>query len=193
MSIWYHRWRWCRTPSCALGQIGARISRGAALVAASAGGTGLLLATAANAHAQETTQYSTLVPASDWLNIAVSGGSTSPGAPIIQWWADGRGEQKWLLPSTNTTGQIINENSGMCITTDGVAGDQLAQEPCNGTGNQQWFAAYQQAGPTMFENAAYNLVMDVSGYDMWAGGAIDAWYANGDANQYFWSSTEGFW
>ena len=74
-------------------------------MAASAGGTGLLLATAANAHAQETTQYSTLVPASDWLNIAVSGGSTSPGAPIIQWWADGGAEQKWLLPSTYTSGQ----------------------------------------------------------------------------------------
>jgi hypothetical protein len=134
-----------------------------------------------------------LVPASDWLNIAVSGGSTSPGAPIIQWWADGGTEQEWLLPSTYTTGQIINENSGMCITTDGVAGDQLTQEPCDGTPNQQWFAAYQQAGPTMFENLALNLVMDVSGYDMLAGGAIDAWYANGAPNQYFWSSTEGYW
>lgn len=171
----------------------ARIRRGvAALVAATAGGTGLLLATATAAHAAEISQYSTLVPASDWLNVAVSGGSTSAGVPIIQWWADSGAEQEWQLPAAYTSGEIINQNSGMCITTDGVAGDQLYQEPCNGSASEQWYAAYNFAGPTVFQNPATGLVMDVSGYDMWAGGAIDAWYQNNQANQSFWSATEGW-
>jgi hypothetical protein len=34
--------------------------------------------------------------------------------------------------------------------------------------------------------------MDVSGYYMWAGGAIDAWSQNGQPNQYFYSWTEQF-
>jgi hypothetical protein len=163
----------------------------ATLVAATAGGTGLLAATAGTAHAATSSQYSTLVPSSDWLNVAVAGGSTAPGAPIIQWWATGGAEQEWALPTSYTTGEIINQNSGMCVTTDGVAGDQLYQEPCsNGAASQQWYAAHNTDGPTLFQNPATGLVMDVSGYDMWAGGQIDAWYPNGQANQYFWNSTD---
>jgi hypothetical protein len=178
---------------------GTRIRRGvAAAVAATAGGAGLVLATPTSAHADEVSSYSTLVPASDWLNIAVSGGSTSPGAPIIQWWADGGAEQEWLLPISYEEGPIINENSQMCITTDGVPGDTLTQEPCDGSANQNWMAWYGGDGPTMFENMTYGLVMDVYGYNMWAGGVIDGWYPSEGpfsgwpppGNQAFWSSVE---
>ena len=156
--------------------------------------------TASAAPIQDYSSYSTLVPASSWLDVAVSGGSTSAGAPIIQWWADGGAEQQWQLPMAYTTGEIINQNSGMCITTDGVAGDQLYQEPCAGTAfgsgptspGQQWQANYIIGGPTTFVNPASGLVLDVSGYSLWGGGAIDAWYPNGQLNQTFWSATEGW-
>jgi hypothetical protein len=153
-----------------------------------------------SASLQDYSSYSTLVAASSWLDVAVSGGSTAAGAPIIQWWADGGAEQQWRLPLAYRTGEIINENSGMCITTDGVAGDQLFQEPCAGStfgsgptsGYQQWQADYTEYGPTTFVNPASGLVLDVSGYSLWGGGAIDAWYPNGQLNQTFWSATEGW-
>jgi len=161
----------------------------ATLVAATAGGSGLLLATAGTAHAAQVSSFSTLVPSSDWLNVAVAGGSTSPGAPIIQWWATGGAEQEWQLPANNTTGEIINQNSGMCITTDGVAGDQLFQEPCQGSVTQLWYAQHSFDAPNVFQSPT-GLVMDVDGYAMYAGGHIDAWYENGQANQYFWSASD---
>jgi Ricin-type beta-trefoil lectin domain len=132
--------------------------------------------------------YSTMVPSSDWLDVAVSGGSTAPGAPIIQWWADGGAEQQWHIPNDGTMGEIINQNSNMCITTDGVAGDQLYQEPCTNASDQMWVASSVLDGPQNYYNPQSGLVMDVYGYDMWAGGSIDAWYSNGAPNQNFWST-----
>jgi hypothetical protein len=82
----------------------------------------------------------------------VSGGSTSAGAPIIQWWADSGAEQEWLLPRKYRNGEIYNQNSGMCITTDGVAGDQLYQDYCSNSENQRWYAEYQLDGPTVYVN-----------------------------------------
>src|ERR1700733_8306247 len=129
-----------------------------ALGAVSAGG--FLASGMSAAQAEQSPGYTTLVPASSWLDIAVSGGSTMIGAPIIQWWADGGAEQQWSIPDSYATGDIINENSGMCITTDGVAGDGLFQEPCSqqpGVGwynNQQWHANYQYLGPTVYTNPA---------------------------------------
>jgi Ricin-type beta-trefoil lectin domain-like len=58
-----------------------------------------------------------MVASSDWLNLAVADASTEPGAPIIQWWATGGAEQRWNVPANKTDGPIINEHSGMCITT----------------------------------------------------------------------------
>jgi hypothetical protein len=152
-------------------------------------GSIFLTSGAGSASATDLPYWSTLVPSSDWLNVAVSGGSTSPGAPIIQWWADGGNEQQWHIPTDGTIGPIVNENSDMCVTTDGNAGDTLFQEPCSDAWNQQWLASIVVDGPQVYTNPGSGLVMDVSGYDLWAGGNIDAWYPNGDPNQYFWSST----
>jgi hypothetical protein len=161
-----------------------------AIAAMSAGGVLGLGATAANA--EQLTGYTTVVSASSWLNVAVSEGSTAIGAPIIQWYADSGAEQEWSVPAFESSGQIINENSGMCVTTDGVAGDQLFQEPCSPAGegwynNQQWYNNSNYLGPSVFENPESGLVMDVYGYSFSPGGAIDAWYPNSDLNQYFWN------
>src|SRR6516162_5628253 len=61
------------------------------------------------------------------LLLDVSGGSTQPGAPVIDWWANGGANQQWTFSPIggNNTYEIINVNSGMCLATDGVAGDQL--------------------------------------------------------------------
>ena len=37
----------------------------------------------------------TIISNFSWLNVAVRGGSTTPGTDVIQWWANGGGEQQW--------------------------------------------------------------------------------------------------
>ncbi|MCL2394395.1 MAG: RICIN domain-containing protein [Acidimicrobiaceae bacterium] len=162
------------------------------IAALSAGGVLGLGANAASA--EQISGYTIMVSASSWLNVAVSEGSTAIGAPIIQWYADSGAEQEWNVPAEESTGQIVNQNSGMCVTTDGVAGDQLFQEPCSPPGfgwynNQQWYNDFQSFGPSIFENPQSGLVMDVYGYSFGAGAAIDAWYPNQQINQGFWNAT----
>jgi Ricin-type beta-trefoil lectin domain-like len=132
--------------------------------------------------------WTTIVATSDWLNIAVADASTQPGAPIIQWWATGGAEQQWHVPADDTDGPIINKNSGMCITTDLYAGHTLFQAPCNNPVTQLWHAS-GTLGIVSYTNPASGLVLDVYGYNMWAGGVIDGWYSNNAPNQHFWSST----
>jgi len=58
--------------------------------------------------------------------------------------------QKWSLPTNGNggidgvTGYVQNQYSGMCIETDGVAGNAVYQAPCNGSARQQWhFSDFQ--------------------------------------------------
>lgn len=75
----------------------------------------------------------------------MSGGSYSVGAPLIQWYDDDGGEQKWYFDGVyNAQGQyqgfeLGNQNSGMCMDTDGLAGDQLFQTYCNEADTGQIF------------------------------------------------------
>jgi hypothetical protein len=52
--------------------------------------------------------------------------------------------QQWSFPTTDgtnidgATGYINNINSGLCIETDGLAGDAVYQWPCNGSSRQRW-------------------------------------------------------
>jgi hypothetical protein len=62
----------------------------------------------------------------------------SAGTDIIQWGSDNGSEQQWPINGN----QIVNENSSMCVTTDGVAGDPLTQEPCSSSPDQTWLPSY---------------------------------------------------
>lgn len=124
-----------------------------------------------------------------FLLLDVSGGSTYAGAPVIDWYSNGGANQNWLfLPyGGNSTYEIINVNSNMCLTTDGVAGDQVYQEPCTGGTAQQWQTGLT-AGTTSentIKSVYSGLYLDVSGDSPWAGAAIDTWYYNGGYNQNF--------
>jgi hypothetical protein len=123
------------------------------------------------------------------LLLDVSGGSTQPGAPVIDWWANGGANQQWTFSPIggNNTYEIINVNSGMCLTTDGVAGDQLYQLQCSGSQIQQWVTGINPGSATAstIRNVYSGLYVDVSGNSSWPGAAIDTWYYNGGANQFF--------
>jgi hypothetical protein len=129
------------------------------------------------------------------LMLDVSGASLSPGAPVIQWWSNGGANQKWdFQPMPDGTDEIIDVNSGQCLTTDGIAGDGVYQDPCVGEDNQEWWTNLQPVGfywigyqntPYPIQSVSSGLYLDVNGDSPWPGATIDTWYWNGDANQYF--------
>lgn len=123
-----------------------------------------------------------------FLNVAVADGSYAPGARIIQWTYTGTDEQRWNLPDAGQTGQIQNWRSGLCITTDGVAGHWLFQDRCDGRRYQQWRVS-TSSGASNYQNPATGLVMDVQGYSSNRGANIDGWYSKGtsmgNSNQWF--------
>src|SRR3954452_19167610 len=55
------------------------------------------------------------------LVLDVSGGSTANGPKVIQWYGQGSGNQRWnFVDQGNGRTAIVNQNSGKCLTTDGV-------------------------------------------------------------------------
>jgi len=171
--------------------------RAARLLAVAAVGLAGVGATAGAAQADSTgwaISWSSphLITASyDLQNVAVSGGATTGGAPIIQWPADDGNEQVWLFGTETYDGVyegtvIMNDNSRLCLNTDGVAGDQLDQEICYyGNVNEEFSINGSLGGYDSFENVGSGLYLDVSGYSWNEGAAIDLWYQNDQPNQTF--------
>ena len=186
-------------------------SRARVAYALAALGSSLLLAggVLASPAAASTDFYAHLHPHNTYeLYLAVSQGSTSPGAPVIDWFYDGGEEQVWHffpldVPAPNGRGapvpdlyEIINENSHQCLTTDGVAGDQVYQDPCDGSPSQQWLTGVVEINdgcavgggvctPDGIQSVSSGLYLDVSGDSIWPGAEIDTWYENDGANQWF--------
>src|SRR5690242_15218884 len=99
--------------------------------------------------------------------LDVSGGATYNGAPVIQWYATGAGNQRWnLVDQGDGTETVVNQNSGKCLTTDGVAGHQLYQFTCiTGAPTQKWQGTLGRSwldSPGQLRNPASGLVMDVN-------------------------------
>ena len=133
-----------------------------------------------------------VTPVNTWLlNLDVGGASTSPGAGVIDWWANGGANQVWTftrITDTPNTYEIINQNSNQCLTTDGIPGDQVVQEPCAGSQAQHWTTALSP--DAVFKAAAIKsvysgLYIDVNSDSPWPGAFIDTWYGNGGDNQRF--------
>ncbi|HUA46748.1 MAG TPA: RICIN domain-containing protein [Solirubrobacteraceae bacterium] len=122
-----------------------------------------------------------------YLQLDVSGASTQPGAPVIDWYSNGGANQKWFFSQVVAPGmyEIANQNSGMCLTTDGNAGDQLYQEPCNESTGQIWITnlSPSNSGYQSIQSAESGLYLDVYGNTSWPGASIDTWYWNGGSNQ----------
>lgn len=120
--------------------------------------------------------------------LDVSGAATWPGAPVIQWWGNFGSNQRWnlaQLPDGNE--HIVNQNSGMCLTTDGVAGDQVYQEPCGEYVTEEWQGTLNRVfsrGNTL-KNPWSGLYLDVSGNSGWPGAPIITWYYDGTNGEYF--------
>jgi hypothetical protein len=122
------------------------------------------------------------------LVLDVDGGSTANGAGVIQWYGTFGSNQRWnFVDQGDGTETIVNQNSGKCLTTDGVAGDQLYQFPCVGMASQRWQSHLRTWGNSAapITNPWSGLRADVEGASRWAGARLIGWYGNGQQNQYF--------
>jgi hypothetical protein len=156
-----------------------------AAVAVTAAFAGLLLAAPGAALASG--PQVRLSPLSNpFLYLDVSGGSHGDGAPIIQWTLSGDNQVFTMQPSGSYF-ELVDKASGKCVTSDGVAGHQVYQWACNGTGNQLWNTTLVANNRFSYPipNVASGLYLDVAGGSGSRGAAIDTWYWNGGAGQYF--------
>jgi hypothetical protein len=168
-----------------------RVTRGrriAGAVAASAAAVGVFAASAGTASASSDFTIHVSPNSSFGLLLDVSGASQSPGAGVIQWYANGGANQAWTFASLGgTTYEIVNVNSGQCLSTDGVAGDAVVQLPCSGALGQRWSTNLNPSTVSAWTiaNPWSGLYLDVNGASPWAGASLDVWYYNGGSNQFF--------
>lgn len=133
------------------------------------------------AHASGTTVR--LAPMSNpFLYVDVSGASTDTLARIIQWPLAGDNQVWTFRLVAGPDYLLVNKHSNKCLETDGMAGDQLFQAPCDGrVAWQLWDHDHAQdgSGTDVIWNPVSNLYLDVSGGSASRGAAIDAWPFNG--------------
>jgi len=123
--------------------------------------------------------------------LDVSGASTQPGAPVIQWYGNFGTNQRWTIQDAPDSPyeEIVNQNSGQCLTTDGTDGHWLYQWPCaahpgwqqlwKGTLNQGPFGTWEPL------QSADGQWLDVEGNSGQAGAHLITWHANNNDGQYF--------
>lgn len=175
----------------------------AALTAAAALGAGVGAANASGSYTENgytvyvDSQAHWITAEFDGMNVSVADGGTDDYHRIIQWYNDGGAEQKWYFDQVyDATGGfegylLRNENSGLCMSTDGNAGDTLFQVTCDPGNMAEWFDRGISGTDNNFFNRSTGLYLDVSGFSYSAGANMDLWYWNGGDNQWFWVSNVG--
>jgi len=146
--------------------------------------TAALLAAPGAAQANGPT-YRIAPQSNEFLYFDVAGGSKGDGAKIILWSLSGDNQLFTLQPSGSHF-ELVNKNSGKCITTDGVAGDQLYQWVCKGADNQLWDTGLAPGTYTYsIFSVSSGLAVDINGDRRTQGAAVDTWYWQGTDNQWF--------
>jgi beta-glucanase (GH16 family) len=128
-----------------------------------------------------------VVSSASRMALTVHGGTKTAGAPVTQVTYVQSTDQNWAIPASGTTGEIVNQYSAMCLTTNGRAGGQLIQEPCvTNQANEQWArSAVSGSVAWSYVNPGSGLAVDVAGQSTASGAAIDGWLPNGQLNQSF--------
>ncbi|MEV6635759.1 RICIN domain-containing protein [Actinoplanes sp. NPDC051470] len=124
--------------------------------------------------------------------VDVAYGSRDQGARIQQYPCHGGPPERWRydwVTTVNETGyfQIVNQNSGLCLSIRGNApavGAQPTQARCNGRVSQMW--GNVRAGVNIFRLKPYldsSLCLDDEGFNTTPGASIQLWKCNGLAVQ----------
>jgi hypothetical protein len=126
------------------------------------------------------------------LALDVAGASRGDGAAVIQWGINGGANQQWrFVPLGGTHYNIVNVNSGKCLTAPGgstAPGTGLVQWVC-GRAGQDWLGSFLSWGTSTsnqvvtFTLGNSQIAMDVPGGSGLWGTQLATWYVNGGANQ----------
>jgi hypothetical protein len=120
-----------------------------------------------------------IVNPNTYLALDVAGVSTALGAKVIMWYGNWGSNQRWnLVTRSDGKQQIVNQKSGMCLTTNGIAGSQLYQWTCNDGPRQEWAGDLQSylGDIPKLSNPSTGLVLDAQGGNRSAGTAVIGWY-----------------
>jgi hypothetical protein len=127
--------------------------------------------------------------------LDVAGGSTAPGAKVIQYSVTGGANQRWDVRPTAGGSHIVNVKSQFCLQTNGVAGAQLSVTYCNDANPRQVWrfnaprytfadARIKDQHDEIF-NPYTGLRVDVQGGGRLNGTPIIGWWGNNTASQGF--------
>jgi alpha-L-fucosidase 2 len=123
--------------------------------------------------------------------LDVAGASRAIGAPVIQWYSNGGANQRWnLIPDPNGYEHIVNVNSGLCLATNGQAGNYITQWPCSNSPQEDWSGSLFSGAFSnrRLQNPASGLYLSVNGDSGLAGTQVLAWYgttSSWDRSEYF--------
>lgn len=128
----------------------------------------------------------TLINGNSGQAMAISGGSSSNGAPVVQSTRTSAASQQWTLqPLAGNVFTLHNAASGLCLDVPNqstASGLQLDQWTCDGGANQQW--AFDAVG-SGFVLVSLNSgkTAEVKGQSTTQGASVDQWPGNGGSNQ----------
>ena len=63
------------------------------------------------------------------LMLDIDGASASNAAELIDWVYNGGSNQVFTFQPSGNYYEIVNQNSGLCLLADGIAGDIIYQDP----------------------------------------------------------------
>jgi hypothetical protein len=87
--------------------------------------------------------------------------------------------------------ELINDNSGLCLTAVPTEGGQLQQVTCSSSTLLEWKLSTEGSGYYITSEGEFPWVVDVSGGSTSSGGVIDNWVPNGGTNQEWTFTSEG--
>ncbi len=119
----------------------------------------------------------------DYSNLVLDVGQNGV---MIQDQLDGSTTQLWSTPAPGSSGRFKNWSYNLCVTTNGVEGEQLYLKPCSRSlVEYQTWDVQQEAPGLLFSNPYSGLVVDVYGCSNAPGAAIDGWPYHGGSNRFF--------
>lgn len=119
--------------------------------------------------------------------VDIEGGSTTAGARLIQWPANGGLNQQFdFLDAGGGFYRIRARHSGLVLQVTGTGtGADITQQPDTGATSQQWQATDQGGGVVSLINRQSGLAMDVWEASTADGARISQWTPTGNNNQRF--------
>jgi ribosome-binding ATPase len=166
-----------------------QLRRGLGLVTVAVAATGALLGASTGPASASSGFTIRFAPVSQpLLTVEVAGASNNAGANVDTWTLNSGANQKWTFTPSSNYYQIVNKQSGLCLTTDGVAGDTLYQWYCVPNATSQLWNTSMQPGNWVgysIQSVYSGLYIDVRGDSRSAGADMITWYWGGGDNQYF--------